>query len=225
MRLALLALLLVPVAATAQTVLTPGSPELAAPPPQAFAFEVRMQGQPIGQMAQAERLEGDRLVMMSSVSVPMASVQATDTTTVAWPGLAPVARAAYGDEEAAHVTYADGRVAGRSVLGNLDEALDAPLPDGVFAEGSGPRLARSLPFADGYAATYQIVDRRGDVSTGHLAVSGPADRDGAAVWQVELREPGGYPTTYDIDGTTREILSMTVRPNAQTVVTVGPASN
>lgn len=225
MRLALLSLLLAPGLAAAQTALAPGSPELAAPPPQSFSFDVRTQGRSIGQMTQAERLDGDRLVMASSVVVPMGSIQTVDTTTVAWPGLAPVARVTYGDQERATLSYAGGRVAGRSVLGNLDEALDAPLPAGAFSEGAGPRLARSLPFADGYTATFQTADRRGDVSTGRLAVSGPAERDGRTVWQVELVEPGAYPMTYDIDGATREILGVTIRPSPSMVVTAGPASN
>ena len=228
MRFALLALLLAPAVASAQTALVPGHPDLAAPPPQSFDFVVSMEGTPprvIGAQSQAETLEGDRLVIVSRIDVAMASEQHTDTLVVAWPGLAPLAHAVHGADEALRLTYAAGRIAGRSVLGNLDEPVDAALPAGVFGPGSGPRLARSLPFEVGYTATFQTVDAHGDVTTGRLRVAEHLPQPDVDMWTVEVTAPGSYPFLYFIDGATREILGANVRPNPSMVVVIGPASN
>ena len=216
--------------AAAQTALTPGHPDLASPPPQSFAYEVRMAGTPgrvIGSQTQGETLSGDRLVMASSVSVAMARQDHADTLVVAWPSLAPLSLAVRAPDTRVAVSYEGGRVAGRSVLGNLDEALDAPLPAGAFGPGVGPRLARSLPFADGFEATFETVDAHGAASTGRLRVveastAARADGTDVAVWLVELAEPGTYAMTYAVDAATREILGATVRPTPQMVVTIGP---
>lgn len=224
-RLGALALLL-PLGAHAQTALVPGSPELASPPPQSYDFVVTMEGTPpqvIGTLAQGERLDGDRLVMTLRVDVARGGEQHADTLVVAWPSLAPLSRSSHAADETLTLRYAGGRVAGRSVLGNLDETLDAPLPPGVFGPGSGARLARSLPFAEGYTATFQTVDTHGGVATGHLRVAEYLPQPDGDMWTVEVKEPGGYPTLYFIDAATREIVGANVRPNPSTVVVVGPA--
>ncbi len=224
--LALAALAFAP-AALAQTALVPGHPDLAAAPPQSFDFVVTMEGTPprvIGAQSQGETLDGDRLVMVSRVNVPMANQQHADTLVVAWPSLAPLSHAAHGADEALRVTYAGGRVAARQHLGNLDETLDAALPEGVFGPGSGARLARSLPFAAGYTATFRTVDERGEVATGRLRVAEHLTQPDGDLWTVEVTAPGTYPLLYTIDAATREILGATIRPTPSMVVQLGPAA-
>lgn len=214
-------------AATAQTALVPGHPDLVAAPPQSYDFVVTMEGTPprvIGAQSQTETLDGDRLVMVSRMDVPMANEQHTDTLVVAWPSLAPLSHAVHGTEETLRLTYAGGRVAGRQTLGNLDAPLDAALPEGVFGPGSGARLARSLPFAVGYTATFRTISERGETTTGRLRVAERLAQPDGDVWTVEVTAPGAYPFLYTIDAATREILGATVRPNPSMVVLLGPAA-
>ena len=215
-------------AAAAQTALVPGHPDLAAPPPQSFAFVVTMEGTPprvIGTQTQTETVDGDRLTIVSRVDVAMAREQHTDTLVVAWPSLAPLAHSVHGAETSLQLSYAGGRVAGRSVLGNLDEPVDAALPAGVFGPGSGARLARSLPFALGYAATFQTVDAHGYAAEGRLRVAEHLPQPDVDLWSVEVAAPGSYPVLYFVDAATREIVGATVRPTPSTVVVLGPASD
>lgn len=224
-----LAALLIP-AAHAQAVLVPGAPELAAPPPQSFAFEVRIDGETprvIGTFAQTETRAGDRLVIVSDIAVPMARQIHTDSLVTAWPGLAPVSRTVHAEDEVERMAFADGRLSGRLVLGNLDEPIAAALPAGVFARGIAARLARSLPFADGYTATFHVVDLHGDVSEGRLSVAAPETlaRTGAAdatVWPVEVHEPGASAMTYLIEAATRDILGIRLAPQPGMTITIGP---
>lgn len=214
-------------AALAQTALVPGHPDLVAAPPQTYDFVVSMEGTPprvIGAQSQAETLDGDRLVIVQRMDVAMANEQHTDTLVVAWPSLAPLSHAVHSAEETLRLTYAGGRVAGRQTLGNLDEPLDAALPEGVFGPGSGARLARSLPFAVGYTATFQTADAHGETTTGRLRVAEYLTQPDGDMWTVEVTAPGSYPFVYVIDATTREILGATVRPNPSMVVTIGPAT-
>lgn len=214
-------------AAAAQTALVPGHPDLASPPPQSFDFVITMEGTPprvIGSETQRETRDGDRLVIVSGIDVAMANQQHTDTLVVAWPSLAPLSHAVHSADESLRLTYADGRIAGRQTLGNLDEPADAALPEGVFGPGSGARLARSLPFRLGYEATFQSVDAHGEVATGRLRVAEHLPQPDVDMWSVELTAPGSYPFLYYIDAATREILGANVRPNPSMVVVIGPAS-
>ena len=225
--LALAAAVLLPTAA-AQTVLVPGHPDLAAPPPQSYRFAVTMEGTPprvIGAQTQTETLDGGRLTIVSGIDVAMAGEQHTDTLVVAWPSLAPLMHAVHGADESLRLSYAGGRIAGRQTLGNLDEPVDAALPEGVFGPGSGARLARSLPFAVGYEATFRTVGAHGETTAGRLRVAEFLEQPDGDMWAVEVTVPGSYPFLYVIDAATREIVGATVRPNPSTVVVLGPAAD
>ncbi len=228
MRGLLLALLL-PIAAQAQTILTPGHPDLTAAAPQSAEYDMRFAGDTlhtVGRFASTETVSGDRLTIVTldllHFELPLFEQETRDTTVVTWPGLVPVSRSAARDdargEEMYHVAAAGGRITGRLVVGNLDEALDAPLPAGVFLEGAAWRIARSVPLRDGYTATFQMADQRGDVSTGTVTVAGP---DGDA-WNVTVARPPKPPTTYTVDGATRRVLRTSFSPDATLTVEYVP---
>lgn len=213
-RLALLALLL-PVAVQAQTALTPGHPDLAAPTPQSFEHVTRVAGstpRTTGWRHYSETRQGDRLVIVERRSRERGDTSPGDTTVVAWPSLAPLARSASGaDEETTRLAVLDGRLRGRHVLGNLDETIDAALPADAFIEGSRTVLARSLPLRDGYTATLRFISAQGDLTTTTARVGAReafTQPDGSETMArtVVLSEAGKPDVSYAVDEATRALL-------------------
>ena len=223
--LALAALVLAP-AALAQTALTPGHPDLAAPAAQSYDYEIRLAGatpRVIGHVSQEETLTGDRLTVVTHVVVRPQNMDRRDTTVVAWPSLAPISRSVHNGEEHVRAAVAGGRLRGRSVLGNLDEPIDAAVPEGAFSEGVGIRIARSVPLRAGYTATFTRMDERGDAETATVTVTGPGPE--AGTWLVEVVTPGGDPAqTHTVDGATRRLLRSAFTPQPNVTVEVAPAA-
>ena len=223
--------LALPVGAAAQTALTPGHPDLTAAPPQRFDYETRVAADEPGGAprnagwwtysetvgpapGQAGR---GQMVIVQRRSDRRAGTRLPDTTVVAWPGLAPVSRVARGGatERGAteRVAFASGRVRGRVVTGNLDEPVDAAVPEGVFGEGVALRIVRSVPLRAGYTATFQTADAHGVVSTDTLRVVGEtqaprADGTQAAAWTGTLARAGEPRHTYLVDAVTRGLLQV-----------------
>lgn len=211
----LLGALLLPLAAQAQTVLTPGHPDLTAPALQSYEFITRRVAddapRTVGWRQYAETRQGDRVTIVDRSVRTLDSTSPADTTVVAWPSLAPLSRVAFGDQETTRYTIAGGRMTGRHTLGNLDEAVDAAVPAGAFGAGSRTLLTRSLPMRDGYVATFRVVEANGDVVTDTVRVSGPApfartDGSEALAWTVVLSEAGEPDFRYTIEDGTRALL-------------------
>lgn len=206
--------------ATAQTALTPGSPELVAAPPQSYEYDIRFPGEVprvLGTRTMSETRDGDRLVVVTATLIPMGNQDQRDTTVVAWPSLAPISHASHSGEEVEMMAVADGQIRGRFLLGNLDEPTEAALPAGAFGPGTKERIVRSLPFAQGYTATVRIADLRGEVKTDTITVTGQgtvtrSDGTERTVWLVDMIETGDPTTTYAVDAETREILRMSFSP-------------
>ena len=225
-RLAVLAALALPLgSAAAQTALTPGHPDLTAAPPQSYEHQIRLAGDTprlIGRVTQEETISGDRLTIVTRTEVAAQGVDRRDTTVIAWPGLALISRSRVNGEERVRVSVADGRIVGRSVLGNLDEPLDAPFPAGAFGEGLRQRIVRSVPLRAGYTATFQRVDERGNATPATLTVTGPGEA--AGTWLVEVATVASEPTqTYTVDAATRSLLRSTFAPQPNVVVEIAPA--
>ena len=217
--------------AAAQTALTPGSADLVAAPPQSYEYDIRFAGETprvIGTRTLTETRDGDRLVIVATAVIPMGNQDSRDTTIVAWPSLAPLYHASHRGEEIETMAVADGQIRGRLILGNLDEPTEAALPAGAFGPGSKERIARALPFADGYTATVQIADLHGDVKTDTLIVTGQdtftrPDGTERTVWLVDVVEAGDPRTTYAIDAETREVLRMSFSPRPDMTIEMAEA--
>ncbi len=218
-RAALLALAL-PGLAHAQTALTPGHPDLVAAPPQSVDYEIRLAGdvpRVVGHFERTETVADGRLTIASHLTMPAQQRDQRDTTVVTWPGLAPVMRSYTDGEESNRVVFAGGRMVGRSVLGNLDEPIDAALPAGAFGEGLSWRLARSVPFRAGYTATFQAADKAGALTPVTLTVG---EQQGDA-WPVTVTMAGSPATTHLVDAATRQVRTVTYSPRAGTTVEYG----
>ncbi len=230
MRPVLLALLL-PVAAQAQTALTPGHPDLTTPPLQSFEHVTRRvadgAARNVGWQQYAETRQGDRVVIVERRGRTLDSMSPGDTTVVAWPSLAPLSRVAFGDEETTRVAVVDGRLRGRHVLGNLDEPIDAPAPSDAFGEGSRGLLVRALPLRAGYAATFRVLTAQGELLTDTVRVvrrEAFARGDGSETpaWIIELAEAGTPTLVFTVDASTRDLLRRAYVRGGATVETLAP---
>lgn len=212
-----LALFTTPVAA--QTVLQPGSDVLAEAPVQGTEYVVQMvtpQQQDIGTITTTETLVDGHLVMTSHVLIPMAGANQTDSTVVAWPSLAPIYGTKTEPDETLEVTFADGRATGTATEGRETREIDLEVTAADFGPGIGRRLIQSLPFEDGYVATYSRIGGDGERLETELTVTGSetishndAER---TVWVVREAEVGRPGFTYRVDAETREMLQIEFTP-------------
>lgn len=220
-----LALLTTPVAA--QTVLQPGSDALVEAPVQGTEYIVQMvtpQMQDIGTITTTEALVDGHLVMTSKVMIPMAGANQTDSTVVAWPSLAPVYGTQTEPNEFKELTFADGRATGTDVEGNETREVDVELTEADFGPGITRRITQSLPFEEGYVATYTQIEGDGDRSDTQLTVmnSEALTHNGAerTVWVIqEVEVESNRPRfTYRVDAETREMLQMEFSPQPGVVI-------
>lgn len=224
-----LAVLALPTAA--QRALSPGSPDLVPAPLQSYEYEVRYAGDALratGRLSYSETLDGDRLTLITRRSYLRGEPGSGDTTVVSWPSLAPVSRAFYGRDSNGSLTFADGRMRGRHVLGNLDEPVDTAVEDGAFGQGVATRLVRSVPLVAGYTATVRTAGINGGVTVDTVRVLreepfARADGTGGMAWIVERVPAAGATTTYTVDAGTRALLrSAYVQQEGVTVETAPP---
>ncbi|GAB5536016.1 MAG: hypothetical protein Rubg2KO_22650 [Rubricoccaceae bacterium] len=220
-----LALLATPVAA--QSTLQPGSDLLAEAPTQSAEYVVQMvtpSQQDIGTITTTESLVDDQLVMTSRVMIPMAGANQTDSTVVAWPSLTPLYGTQVEPDGKEELTFSNGRATGTEVEGDETREIDIEVTDADFGPGITRRLARSLPFEEGYVATFSTIQGDGDRSQTELTVTGSeilayngADR---TVWIVKEVESGQQRFTYRVDAETREMLQMEFSPQAGVLIQI-----
>jgi hypothetical protein len=216
-----LALLVAASPVFAQTVLVPGSPDLVPAEIQAEAeYEIRMlapQEQSIGTVRAVERIEDGRLVMVSHIQIPMAGQNQADSTVVAWPSLAPYHRTSDDGTEQTVLNFSDGTASGQRVLGNLEEDLSMTYTTAQFSQGTGRRIVRSLPFAEGYQATFETIKKDGETGSTSYTVTGQetfVHTDGTehTLWLVDGVDSDGDTTVYGVDADTRSLMVMRFSP-------------
>ena len=223
--LPVLALLSTPVAA--QTVLQPGSDLLAEAPVQGTEFVVQMvtpSQQNIGTITTREALVDGQLVMTSRVLIPMAGANQSDSTVVAWPSLSPVHGSQSEPNESTELTFSEGRAVGSEVDNGQSRDIDVELTEADFGPGITRRIVQSLPFEEGYVATFSQIQGDGDRSETELNVTGSETltRDGAdrTVWVIQEVESGQARFTYRVDAETRELLQMEFSPQAGVLIQI-----
>lgn len=205
---------------SAQTVLTPGHPDLTAAAPQSIDYQVRLVGdvpRVIGHLKRTETVSGGLLTIASHLTIPTQQRDQRDTTVVTWPGLEPVMRSYTNGEESYRFTVAGGRMSGRYVLGNLDEPIAAAAPAGAFGEGIAWVIARSVPLRDGYTATFQAADKSGDMVTETVTVAARED----TLWDVTVSQPGATTLTHTVDGATRHLVTTSFSPQPNVMAEYG----
>ncbi|MEM1117463.1 MAG: hypothetical protein AAGJ11_13215 [Bacteroidota bacterium] len=222
-----LALLAGPAVAQDAVTLTPGHPDLTAPPapPENETIEVRMlepQQQSMGTVLNTARLDGDVLTLVSRMEVQMAGPTVVDSTRLAWPSLVPLSHDSQQANTSSTVTYGDGRVEGSFDGGRGALPFDFDLESAVFPTSAIPLLALSIPYDIGYTATVPTFSAQSRFNDATLTVTGEeeVEVDGETVQAVVVEQRGGggmtgrFAQRHYIDPEARELLyTMVDAPN------------
>ncbi|MEM0964063.1 MAG: hypothetical protein AAGK21_16160, partial [Bacteroidota bacterium] len=198
---------------------SPGHPDLVAVAPQAIRLAVRVVQpvqQELGFVEMAEVLDGDQLIMTSNVKIQAAGQDQQDTTTVAYPSLAPISRVEIQPTQEERLDVVDGRLVGVAFEDGEEVAVDVEVGD-AFGPGITRRLARSLPFVEGYVASFDQLTGSGEISTSIFRVTGQesfttADGSETMVWVIVEEEEDTPDYFYYVDADTRELLQMAFTP-------------
>ncbi|MGB3541324.1 hypothetical protein [Rubrivirga sp.] len=199
--------------------LTPGHPDLIAVGPQSTVLTVQIvepMVQDFGTITTTESLEDGRLTFTSDVQIPQAGQNQQDTTVVAYPSLEPVSRVEVKPGETERTTFANGSMVSVVTEGGAEAVIEGEL-EGAFGPGVTRHLVRSLPFADGYVASFDQINGDGEISTSTLTVTGQEphtlpDGSETTVWNIVEQEEGSPDYEYLVDAETRDLLRVAFTP-------------
>lgn len=219
-RLGLLSAALLATTAHAQTVLTPGHPDLmtSSLTLDSQMMAARVMGaspQDAGTMSTMVTREGGTVTMVSKDEAQMIGRTGEVTTTFAWPSLQPIMRQV---TDSPSMTQYDGaRVTGAWGRGEWDPIpFDITLRSAPFQPETLPFVARALPFRAGYTATVPTFTANGRLSEHTMTVTGQetytrADGSTVSAWVVEDATAGRGARTqrYVVDAASRDLVAVT----------------
>ena len=224
-------------AASAQTVLQPGHPDLATDglTLESHVEAVRIIGpetEDVGVVRHQVTRDGDRVTLVTTSDAPRLNQTGSVTTTFAWPSLRPVTRERDAETGADRVRYDGTRLTGEYGRGDFDPLpFDVTLQTTPFAPETLPILARALPLRDGYVATvptFSASRRLRDVTLTVLGREDFARADGstADVWVVEETTTAlrGRTQRYYVDAATRDLVAVSFEPQEGTRVVTEPTT-
>ncbi len=206
--------------AQAQTVLTPGHPDLMTAD---LALDGQMMAarvlgdspQDAGTMTTTVSRDGGTVTMVSKNNAQMIGRMGEVTTTFAWPSLRPIMRQPADSD---NMTQYDGaRVTGTWGNGDWDPLpYDITLASAPFQPEVLPFVARALPFRAGYTATVPTFTASGRLKDHLMTVVGQETftrRDGSTVsaWVVEDSTfgRGGGTNRFHVDAASRDLVAVT----------------
>ncbi len=162
------------------------------------------------------------ITLVTTLNVPMAGQVQTDSLVAAYPSLAPISQTSTGSGGAVTLTYADGRVVGTvAPTGGDAETIDVALEDPVFDASWLSEVARVLPLAEGYRATFLTYSPEG-VTNVDLAVTGQETVGGSTAWIIEATPAEGPSSMLAIDVETRELLRTQIQPQLGVLIEIVP---
>ncbi|GAB5536015.1 MAG: hypothetical protein Rubg2KO_22640 [Rubricoccaceae bacterium] len=212
----------------AQTALHPSSEALVEAPVQSVEYAVQMVTpagpQDIGNLTRTQAIVDGHLVMTSHMVVPMGGVNEKDSTVVAWPSLAPMYGSMSSASESKELLFSDGRATGTAVNGGETTDIDVEVAPTDFGPGIAYRIAQSIPFEEGYVATFSQIEGDGSSAEMQLTVTGSETLahkgQERAVWVVQEVVSGQSRFTYRVDAETREMLQMEIAPQPGVLIHV-----
>lgn len=235
MRLFLLAALVAAAPAAAQSdtlFVAPGDGALATDwiTPGTTTYTLRLvepMAQNVGTTTETIMLEGDEVIRVTTVSVPMQGMEQRDSLRAVAATLAPRLQRSTGGPADVSLEFMDEGIAGTvSPQGGetvtVMEMTDAPVFDGAWVG----EIAQSLPLAEGLVARIPIYSPQGGLTDAVLTVTGQEDveRGGTTrtAWVVEM-DLGPQTLTQYVDVETRESLGVRFSPQPGVVIEVAPA--
>ena len=185
--------------------------------------------QDVGTSTDTYTVEGDEVVKVTTVSVPMQGMNQTDTVAAEAGTLAPRRHASTGGQAEVSLEFMDEGVVGMVTPKTGDPTTvmvmtDEPVFDGAWTS----EIVRSLPFAEGYVAKVPMYTREmGDEAfevvvsvTGQETVETAAgDRTG---WAVDA-QMGPVTMTFVVDAETRDLLVTRMSPQPGVQIEMVPS--
>ncbi len=220
-RLGLLSAALLATSVQAQTILSPGHPDLMTSELtlDSHVMSARIVGPPAenaGTIRHTVQQSGDTVTLVTLSDAQRIGRSGEVTTTFRWPSMQAIMRQPAGNSK--NTTRYDGaRVTGTWGQGDWDPIpFDITLESAAFAPEMLPFVARALPFRAGYTATvptFTATSRLRDVA---MTVEGQetftkADGSTASVWAIEEVTPGRTVRTqrYLVDAASRDLVAIT----------------
>ena len=227
-RLGLLSAALLATSAQAQTVLSPGHPDLMTSELTLDSHVMAARVVPdeaAGTIRHTVQQSGDTVTLVVLSDAQRIGRSGEVTTTFRWPSMQAITRQPAGNDK--NMTRYDGaRVTGTWGQGDWDPlAFDITLENAAFAPEMLPFVARALPFRAGYSATVPTFTASSRLRDVTMTVEGQetftkADGSTANVWAIEEVTPGRTVRTqrYLVDASTRDLVAMTASVQGTDIV-------
>ena len=179
--------------------------------------------QNVGTTTETISVEGDEVVRVSVLSIPMQGMEQRDSLRAEAATLAPRYNRSTGGAADVSLEFMDEGVAGTATprgqsTETIMEMTDAPVFDGSWVG----EIAQSLPFAEGLVATVPVFTAQGGLTEAVLTVTGQETVGERTGWTVEI-DLGPQTLTQVVDVETREVLVLRLSPQPGVVIEVTPA--
>ncbi len=180
--------------------------------------------QDVGTSTETYSLDGDQVIRVSTVSIPMQGMNQTDSLRADAATLAPRFHRSTGGMMELSLEFMDEGVAGTAMPRNgetqtIMEMTETPVFDATWVG----EIAQSLPLAEGLVARVPIFTVQGGVSDAILSVTGQEDvetADGTRTgWTVEMGL-GPQTITSVIDVETRDVLLTRLAPQPGVLIEI-----
>ncbi len=158
-------------------------------------------------------------VLRRTLTTERGTLQLTDSTESAEPGLAPLRRRSQQQNRRVLLEFAGRRVRGSLAPQDVPGVpIDTTLPVAAFDAGNWDLVLRALPLAIGYTAQFAAYDIDAGVRRYQVQVTGQTTLHGEAAWVVKLAIGRGRESYVWIGKETARLLQLETMLNESTML-------
>ncbi|MBL0891524.1 MAG: hypothetical protein K2Y26_09450 [Gemmatimonadaceae bacterium] len=158
-------------------------------------------------------------VLRRTLTTERGTLQLTDSTDSAEPGLAPLRRRSQQQNRRVLLEFVGRRVRGSLAPQDVPGVpIDTTLPVAAFDAGNWDLVLRALPLAVGYAAQFAAYDVDAGVRRYQVQVTGQTTLHGEAAWVVKLVIGRGRESYVWIGKETARLLQLETMLNESTML-------
>jgi hypothetical protein len=158
-------------------------------------------------------------VLRRTLTTERGTLQLTDSTDSAEPGLAPLKRRSQQQNRRVLLEFSGQRVRGSLAPQDVPGVpIDTTLPVAAFDAGNWDLVLRALPLAVGYAAQFSAYDIDAGVRRYQVQVTGQTTLHGEAAWVVKLVIGRGRESYVWIGKDTARLLQLETMLNESTML-------